>query len=185
MDDEIRQLRFLVRKSAELLDKELGSFLQQHNYAGTIIGITFIFVPFFISGLSDALPVIRVIAIVPIVLFFWGLLLLLSIFRAKSTGQAFIWDEYDNLLKSSYRETLLYFIKANTQTHERNKKIIFESHKKYDTGIKLTIVAMLISIVLLLISTFNKMPKTPFKAPTGETSELISNPNHNFISFIT
>ena len=44
MDDEIRQLRFLVRKSAELLDKELGSFRQQHNYAGTIIGITFIFV---------------------------------------------------------------------------------------------------------------------------------------------
>jgi hypothetical protein len=167
MKEEIKHLRFLVKKSKELLEKQVAAYRQQHTYSGTIIGITFIFIPFFISGVQDSLMIIRLISIIPILLFFYGLLLLLSIFRAQSLGQAFVMDEFEELVKKTYKDTLLYFIEANTRSYRQNKIIVERANKRYDTGIRLTIVATLFSIVLLLITTFGKIPRTPVKVPAA------------------
>ncbi len=48
--EDFKNLEFLAVNSKEIIEKQVDSYRQQHSYAGTIIGATALYIPFFLGG---------------------------------------------------------------------------------------------------------------------------------------
>ena len=158
--EDLRHLEFFANNSKDILDKQVESYRQQHSYAGTIIGITALFIPFFLSSLG-AFHLIRFISVIPIALFIWAILLLLNLFMTKPLDQAYNVEKYKVLLTKTYQEILMSEIEANLQSYNRNKKITEKSNRNYIRAVKLITIALLFSIVLIFTNQFFKIEKVP------------------------
>ncbi len=161
--DDLKNLEFLAVNSKEIIEKQVDSYRQQHTYAGTIIGATALFIPFFLGGFDGTSQVVQFISIFPIACFIYAILLMLSIFRTKPLDQAFNVTKYKELLEKPYKEILLFEIEANSHSYSLNKKITERDSKRYSTGVSLTIVALICSIVLITANKFIKIEKVPTK----------------------
>jgi hypothetical protein len=161
--EDLRNFEFLAINSKEIVEKQVDSYRQQHSYAGTIIGFTVLFIPFFLNSLGDSNQVLQLISIVPIALFIGSILLMLSIFRGKPLDQALSVTKYKELMAKSYKEILLYEIEANKASYVKNNMVTQKGNKRYMQGVGLTTIAILISIILLLVSTFIAIEKNPTK----------------------
>jgi hypothetical protein len=161
--EDLRHLEFLAVNSKEIIEKQVDSYRQQHSYAGTIIGVTVLFIPFFLNGLDGTLNVIQFISIVPITLFIGAILLMLSIFRTKPLDQAFTVTKYKELIGKTYKEILLYEIEANTNSYIKNNKVTEKGNRRYSNGVRLTTLAILIAIVLLLSNKLISIETVPEK----------------------
>ena len=161
--DDLRHLEFLAVNSKEIIEKQVDSYRQQHSYAGTIIGFTVLFIPFFLNGLSSTIPVIQFISIIPIAFFIISILLMLSIFRTKPLDQALSVKKYHELLDKPYKDILLYEIEANTTSYCKNNLLTEKGSRSYSRGVGLTTIGIILSIVLLLVNTFIAVKKVPAK----------------------
>jgi hypothetical protein len=179
MIEDLRALEFLANNSKEIIEKQVDSYRQQHTYAGTIIGFTVLYIPFFLNSLEKSTQVLQVIAVVPIAIFIGSILLLLRIFRGKALDQALSVVKYKELLTKSFKDVLLYEIEANKSSYIKNNQITIKGNKKYMQGAALTTIAIIISIILLLVSTFLSIEKAPTKVQVVNTktqNSLNSNP---------
>ena len=163
MEEDLRHLEFLANNSKEIIEKQVDSYRQQHSYAGTIIGVTGLFIPFFLSSLDGTLQTIKFISIVPIVIFIWAILLLLSIFRTQPLDQAFNSTKYKELINKTFKEILLYEIEANSNSYAINKIVTEKGNKRYNIGVRLTTIALIFSIVLILANKFIIIEEVPAK----------------------
>jgi energy-coupling factor transporter transmembrane protein EcfT len=161
--EDLRHLEFFAVNSKEIVEKQVDSYRQQHSYAGTIIGVTALFIPFFLSSLVGTFIVIQLISVIPIALFIWAILLMLNIFKTKPLDQAYNVGKYHELLTKTYKEILLSEIEANTNSYSKNKIITEKGNKDYTTAVRLTTIALLVSIVLLFTNQFFKIEKVPTK----------------------
>ncbi len=161
--EELKNLEFLAVNSKEIIEKQVDSYRQQHTYAGTIIGATALYIPFFLGGLDGTSQVIQFISILPIACFIYAILLMLSIFRTRPLDQAFNVIKYVSLLEKSYKEILLFEIEANSHSYVLNKRVTERDSKRYSNGVNLMIVALLCSIVLITANKFIKIEKQPTK----------------------
>jgi hypothetical protein len=59
--EDLKNLEFLVVNSKEIIEKQVDSYRQQHSYAGTIIGATALFIPFFLSSLDSTIQILQFI----------------------------------------------------------------------------------------------------------------------------
>ena len=161
--EDLKYLEFLAVNSKEIIEKQVDSYRQQHSYAGTIIGATALFIPFFLSGMDGNIKIIQFISIIPIAFFIWSILLLLSIFRTKPLDQAFTVSKYKDLLTKSYKEILLYEIEANARSYNKNLIITDKGSKRYANAARLVTIALIISIVLMMANKFMIIEKEPMK----------------------
>jgi hypothetical protein len=161
--EDLRHLEFFAINSKEIVEKQVDSYRQQHSYAGTIIGVTALFIPFFLNSLVGTYIVIQLISVVPIMIFIWAILLMLNIFKTKPLDQAYNIDKYQVLSTKTYKEILLSEIDANTNSYNKNKIVTEKGNKNYVTAVRLTTIALLFSIVLLFTNQFFKIEKTPTK----------------------
>lgn len=168
--EDIKHLEFLALNSKEIIEKQVDSYRQQHSYAGTIIGATALFIPFFLNSLDSTSLLIQFILILPTVLFISAILLMLSIFRTKPLDQAFSVTKYKDLLTKNYKEILLYEIAANSHSYTINKIVTEKGNKRYDIGVKLTTIALILSISLILINKFVMIEKAPAKVQVVNNS---------------
>ena len=187
--EDLRHLEFFAINSKEILDKQVESYRQQHSYAGTIIGITALFIPFFLSSLG-AFHLIRYISVIPIALFIWAILLLLNLFKTKPLEQAYNVEKYQELLTKKYEEILLSEIETNLQSYSRNKKVTEKGNKQYIRAIKLITIALLFSILLIFTNQFFKIEKVPTKFLVAKTenatkTEFHVRPHYGITSFIS
>jgi len=162
-EEDLRHFEFLAQNSKEIIEKQVDSYRQQHTYAGTIIGFTVLFIPFFLNSLDRSYQVLQFISILPIALFIGSILLMLSIFRGKPLDQALSVTKYRELLPKSYKEVLLFEIEANKTSYIKNNTVTLKGNKRYLQGVGLTTIAILISIVLLMVNTFIAIEKAPAK----------------------
>jgi len=160
---EHKDLEFLVNKSQELLNKQISSYRQKHSNSGIIITILALFIPFFLTGLENSHLIIKYLSIVPIGLLIWAIILFIKVLRTKSLDQGFHPDKFDEFVNSKYKKVLLFEIGANRDSFVDNKKITNESDKKYNLGIKLTLISIIISTCLLLVNNFTKPVQEPQK----------------------
>lgn len=170
--EDLKHIEFLAINSKEIVEKQVDSYRQQHSYAGTIIGVTVLYIPFFLNGLDGTSQVTQYLSIVPILLFIWSMLLMLSIFRSKPLDQAFSVIKYERFLSKTYKEILLNEIEANTKSYSKNMVMTERGNKRYTMGVGLTTIALLISIVLLLVNQFIKIEKVPTKVQVVNNSAL-------------
>jgi hypothetical protein len=161
--EDLKHLEFLALNSKEIIEKQVDSYRQQHSYAGTIIGGVALFIPFFLSSLDRPIQLIQYISVLPIAIFIWAILLMLGIFRTDPLDQALSELKYKDLLGKSYKETLLYEIDANSRSYGSNKIITQLGDKRYAAGVKLTTIAMLVSIGLILANKLIKIENSPTK----------------------
>jgi hypothetical protein len=161
--EDLKHLEFLAINSKEVIEKQVDSNRQQHSYAGTIIGATALFIPFFLSSLDSTIQVIQIVLIVPISFFIWSILLLLSIFRTKPLDQAFSVAKYKDLINKSFKEILLFEIEANTHSYTLNVLITEKGNKRYANGIRMATIALLISILIMMANKFINIEKKPTK----------------------
>lgn len=166
--EDLKNLEFLASNSKEIIEKQVDSYRQQHSYAGTIIGVTILFIPFFLSSLDGSFPATQFISIVPIVLFIVAMLLLLSIFRSRPLDQAFSVEKYHVYLDKTYKEVLVNEINSNVHSYNINVLITQKANKRYSLGVNLTTFALLIAIVLLLTNQFIRIAKKPHQSPGSE-----------------
>ena len=171
--EDLKHLEFLASNSKEIVEKQVDSYRQQHSYAGTIIGVTVLFIPFFLNGLDGTFQVTQYISIVPIGFFIVAMLLLLSIFRTKPLDQAFSVEKYQDFLNKTYKEVLLNEIDANVRSYNKNVRVTEKGNKRYTVGVNLITIALLISILLLLANQFIKIEKAPTKVQVVNISKLL------------
>lgn len=171
MEKDLKYLEFLALNSKEVIEKQVDSYRQQHSYAGTIIGFTVLFIPFFLNSLEGANQSIQLITIIPIACFISSILLMLSIFRSKPLDQALSVTKYEALLKKSYEEILLYEIEANKVSYNKNNRATLKASKRYMQGVGLTTFAILVAIVLLLLNSFLSIEKVPTKVQVVNTTQ--------------
>ncbi len=169
--EDSKHFEFLATKSKELIEKQVDSYRQMNSYAGTIIGVVALFIPFFLNGLGDSYSTIQFLSIIPILIFIWAIFLMLSILRSKPLDQAFSVEKFQELANKPYDEILLYEIGANTCSFRDNKKIVEQKNSTYNNGVRLTTIGILISILLLLTNNFWKPEKEPLKI------QIINNQN--------
>lgn len=170
--EDLKHLEFLALNSKEIIEKQVDSYRQQHSYAGTIIGATALFIPFFLNSLDSTLIWIQLVIIIPTVVFISAILFLLSIFRTKPLDQAFSVTKYTDLLNKEYKEILLFEIKANSNSYTLNKRITEKGYKMYDIGLKLTTIALILSIVLILVNKFIMIEDPPTKVQVVGTNKI-------------
>jgi hypothetical protein len=161
--NDLSYLEFLAINSKEIVEKQVDSYRQQHSYAGTIIGATALFIPFFLESLDGAVLTIQIITIVPIAFFISSILLMLSIFRTKPLDQAFHEKKYKELLIKSYEDILLYEVEANVRSYTLNKIITEKGNKRYIIGVRFTTIALSASILLMTVNKFLVIEKVPTK----------------------
>ena len=171
-DEDLRQYEFLAQNSKEIIEKQVDSYRQQHSYAGTIIGFTVLFIPFFLNSLDGTNQILQFISILPIALFIGSILMMLNLFRGKPLDQALTDTKYKELLTKSYKEILLFEIEANKTSFIKNNFMTTKANKLYAQGVGLTTIAILISIILLLVSTFMAIEKVPVKVKVVNPTSL-------------
>jgi len=171
VDIEFKHFEFLAINSKEIIEKQVDSYRQQHSYAGTIIGFTVLFIPFFLNSLDGTNQILQFISILPIALFIGSILLMLSIFRGKPLDQALSVTKYKELLTKSYKEILLFEIEANKSSYLKNNETTLKANKRYTQGIGLTTTAIIISIIMLLLSTFWAIEKKPTKVQVVNSTQ--------------
>ncbi len=169
--EDIKHFEFLAINSKEIVEKQVDSYRQQHSYAGTVIGAAALFIPFFLNSLDGTYLWIQLISVLPVLLFIWAILLMLSIFRTKPLDQAFGVKKYTELLDKPYQEILLHEIEANTNSYTLNTKITEKGNKSYTKGIQLITVGLLISIVLMMANKFIAIEKKPTKVQVVNNSQ--------------
>lgn len=170
-EEDLRHFEFLAINSKEIIEKQVDSYRQQHSYAGTIIGFTVLFIPFFLNSLDGTNQALQFISILPIALFIGSILLMLSIFRGKALDQALSVTKYKELLTKSYKEILLFEIEANKVSFIKNNGVTHKGNKRYMQGIGLTTIAIIISIIMLLLSTFLAIDKKPTKVQVVNSAQ--------------
>lgn len=170
--EDLKHFEFLATNSKEIIEKQVDSYRQQHSYAGTIIGATVLFIPFFLDSLSSAFQLISVISIIPIALFISSILLMLSIFRTRPLDQAFSTKKYKDLMNKSYKEILLFEMDANSRSYTSNLRITEKGSKRYIVGVTLTTVALMCAIVLMTVNKFFKIENTPTKVQVVNISKV-------------
>lgn len=158
---ELKDLEFLADKSHQLLDKQITSYRQKHSNSGIIITVLTLFIPFFLSGLDNSYTIVKLIALLPIILIVWAIILLIQVLRSKPLDQGFHVDKFDELINKSYEDILLYEIGANKGSFTDNQKISELSNNKYNYAISLTVVSIILSSSLLLTNEFFKPEEKP------------------------
>lgn len=159
--EDVKHLEFLAENSKEIIEKQVDSFRQQHSYAGTIIGATALYITFFLSGMEGNIYITQFVSIIPILLFIWSILLLLSIFRTQPLDQAFSANKYSDLMNKTLKEILLYEIHANTHSFNLNILVTQKMGKRYNFAIKLVTIALISSFVLMMVNKFITIEKEP------------------------
>ena len=154
-----KDLEFLVQKSQELLNKQISAYRQKHSNSGIIITVLALFIPFFLNGLENSHLIMKYLSIVPIALLIWTIISFIKVLKTKSLDQGFHPDKFDTLVNTKYEDILLYEIGANRDSFVDNKRIVEHSNDKYNLGIKLTLIAIIISTCLLLVNNFIKEDK--------------------------
>lgn len=80
--------------------------------------------------------------------------------------------KYDNLIEKSYKEILLYEIKANSHSYNLNKFITEKGNKRYSLGVGLTTIALIASIALIVTNKFLVINKGPTKVQVVNITKL-------------
>ena len=170
--EDLRHLEFFAVNSKEIVEKQVDSYRQQHSYAGTIIGVTALFIPFFLNSFAGTSQLIQFISIIPIVLFIWAILFMLSIFRTNPLDQAYNMKKFEDTLTKSYKDILISEIEANISSYNNNKIVTDRGNRSYTMGIRLTTIALLIAIVLLFANQFIQIENEPARTHTVDIKKI-------------
>jgi hypothetical protein len=172
MQNDLRHIEFLAAKSKDFIDKQIGAYRQKQTNSGSIMAIISLFIPFFLSGLDEAYIYVKLISIIPVGLFVYGIFAFIEVLKSRSLDQGFHTNKFQDLVNlNDYKKVLLYEIGANQSSFNDNTPKVNKANNIFDRGIKVTTLAVLFAIGLLLTNKFFKPQKsdTPIKVQLIKT----------------
>lgn len=145
----MKDLEFLAEKAKELLDRQIESYRSNHTKAGTIIGISAIFIPVFMFVIDKTSPIIQLLSILPLLGFGYSLYIMLKVLHSTPLDQGFNPEKFDELVNEDYEDILLYEIGAKRDSFIDNEIISQRLTRKFNRGLRTTIFAIALSMLLL------------------------------------
>ena len=160
MSEDIRHIEFLANKSKDFIDKQISAYRQKQSNSGSIMAIISLFIPFFLGGLDDSFLWVKLISILPIGLFVFAIFSFIEVLKSRPLDQGFHTNKFQELVnQKDLKKVLLYEIGANQSSFNDNTPKVDNANESFSKGIKVTTVAVLLSIGLLLTNKFFKPPK--------------------------
>jgi hypothetical protein len=153
---DLETAKYLADKSKEMIEKQINTHRQKQANAATIIGVNALFIPFFLSGLSDAMMVIKILSIIPILGIGFAIFLLLRTYMLNPLNQGLAIAVYDEAINKPFNEAILFEIGVNRDSYINNNKILDGLNKSYSWAVTLTMSAIGFSIIMLTINMFFK-----------------------------
>jgi hypothetical protein len=166
MPEDLRHIEFLANKSKDFIDRQISAYRQKQSNSGSIMAIISLFIPFFLGGLDDAFLWIKLISIIPVVLFVYAIFSFIGVLKGRPLDQGFHTKKFQELVNmKDFKKVLLYEIGANQSSFNDNTPKVNKANDVFSRGIKVTTLAVLFSIGLLLTNKFLKPSKidTPVK----------------------
>jgi hypothetical protein len=90
--------KFIVSKSVELIDKQVGSYRAIQTKAGVFLGIIAIFLPLFLFLADKSKDYMIYVSIIPVLVVGWGLIEIVNILKAHALLIGIKEDEFQDLL---------------------------------------------------------------------------------------
>lgn len=147
-------IEYVSLKSKELLVTQVGSWRSLHQKAGTVIAVAALFAPLFLFLVEKAENWVRITASILIIPLIAGIILLLITLRARKLKQGYDETNFEELMNYSDIEDVFAFeIAYNKYSIEENDKILKRQNRKYNWGIGIIIISIILSIALLIVDT--------------------------------
>lgn len=155
-DVKLDNLKFLVEKSRILLQEQLKSYESAIIKAGIFISISGLLIPILATFISitETLPIIKYLTIIPTFLMIVALAYLLCVLMPKELDHGFDFEQFDNQLENTYEGLLLFEIGANKDSYSDNIKTVNRQNKYLKTGIKFIGGSAILIIIIVIVSLF-------------------------------
>ena len=168
--------KYLAEVSRGMIDRQVGGYRERKNISSTIIGLNTLFIPFFLSGLSDSEMWIKAIAIIPMILISVALYYLLKIYYLNPLERGLAVSMYEETIAKSYDDAILKEISVNRDSYLSNNQTLIAVNKSYRLGIDLTKMAIGISILVLSLNLFFRPVPEKIKVEITNIQALSNGP---------
>ena len=153
MDSEnIDKLNHLATKSNERLKELSSTFTHNHSKATTLISAIAIFLPLFLNLIKNASLIIMSFSTIPIVLMFISLYYILKVLIPTKIAYGCKTNKYDELIKKSLSENLLYEIGINNKAFDKNESIVSKQNKRLKRGIIFIAISLFLSLIMIIFN---------------------------------
>lgn len=149
-------IEYIANKSKELLANQIASYRSLHQKAGTVIAVAALFAPLFLFLVEKAELWVRITASILIIPLIIGVILLLLTLRARKLNMGYDESNFEDLINKDISEVQAFEISYNKYSIERNDRILKDQNNKYNWGMALIIIAVILSIGLIIIDTVIK-----------------------------
>ena len=163
-----KTLEYIANKSKELLITQIESYRSIHQKAGTVIAVAALFAPLFLFLVEKAELWVRITASLLIIPLIAGIVLLLLTLTTQKLNRGFDESNFDELLTKKLEDVHAFEISYNKYSVEKNDEILNKQNGKYNLGIRLIIISIILSIGLLIVDTTIKSNSSSNK----NTSEM-------------
>lgn len=153
-------IEYIANKSKELLSNQIDSYRSLHQKASTLIAITAIFVPLFLFLVEKACFWIKISAAILIIPMIIGIVLLVLTLRAKKISEGYDESVFEELINKKIKAVYKTEIAYNKYSIEQNDIILNSQNKKYNIGLVLILISIILSIGLMITDTIDKNNKT-------------------------
>ena len=148
-----KSIEYVAIKSKELLATQIDSYRSLHQKAGTAVAVAALFAPLFLFLIENAILWVRITAMILIIPLSIGIKFLLLTLLAKKLDHGYDETNFEDLINKDLKEVHKFEIAYNKYSIEKNKNILTDQNKKYNWGIGIIIITIILSISLLIIDT--------------------------------
>lgn len=176
---DLETLKAVAEKSKDLLASQIASYREKRSIVSTIIGLDTLFIPFYLSGMQDAYWWIKLLSAVPVILICVSIHYFIKIYHVISLEHGFNVKEYDDLVTQNHENFLLLEISTNRKSFKDNEERLEKIVTSYDRGVRCTVFAIGISVIILSLNLICSPPKEPTKVEITNFKEMSNNNSNN------
>ena len=149
-----KSIEYIAIKSKELLLRQINAYHKLSQKSGLIIGIASVFMPLFISIIMNSSFIFKIFSLIPMGLFFTGILFLLFVIKADALNQGFDETKFEELLNKDLKKVHKEEIAYNKHSIEENDRIFNKKKVLFFKGLVLIIVSIIVSILIMISIVF-------------------------------
>lgn len=154
--EAIKKLHHIALKSSERLNSQSSTFKHNHTKATTLIGAIAIFIPLYFNIIKDVNTTFQYLSIIPILLICFSLFIAFKVLLPKKMAYGFKTEKYNDLIKKSFKDNLLFEIGINNKAFDKNFDVIEKQSSNLKNGIILLGISIFLTLVILSLGIYLK-----------------------------
>jgi len=146
-------IEYIANKSKELLANQIDSYRSIHQKSGIIIAIAALFAPLFLFLIEKGYKWIQISSVIIIIPMIIGTIFLLITLMSRKLSIGYDETTFEYLINQEIDYVHKFEIAYNKYSIEKNEIILIRQNSRYNRGILLIIISILLSIGLLVTNT--------------------------------